>query len=318
LKAVENSKLILTAEEKGDIANANDNFKAFKNTEGGAATTIVTNDNYISAVGRKINGKVCCKLSTTLRCNGEEALVFLLDVTSRSLWSERDAVDIEDGAKNVVKEEGHTRTVNIVEEMTGFGGTHFNNSIVRKLVWEKRHKLTERTTRTMLKARRTTRTAMRTSRKSAFGKANNEFVVSGTPAEIEPSSMTISKKPSASMKFKRRRSSAANATKVDNGVLAVKIAQVGEEESTVEVLVVDLPSKTKQKGKQFYVEEKTASVSVKEKKEAERLLPTMYDYRSLSTMHRSFQRYVGERAKRASRSNIRRGNYAAYSIGHAL
>ena len=62
----------------------------------------------------------------------------MLDFTSRSLLSERDVVDDDDNNKEIVKEEGHSRTVRIVEEMTEAGGARFNNKIVRKLVWEKR------------------------------------------------------------------------------------------------------------------------------------------------------------------------------------
>ena len=60
----------------------------------------------------------------------------MLDVTSHSLSSERDVFDDDGEKKKIVKEKGHSRTVRIVEEMTGAGGARarFNNKIVRKLV----------------------------------------------------------------------------------------------------------------------------------------------------------------------------------------
>ena len=64
-------------------------MRLFENAEGDT-TKMTMSDEFIAVVGRKVEGRVCYNLSTTLRCNGKEALSFLLDVTSRSLLNERD------------------------------------------------------------------------------------------------------------------------------------------------------------------------------------------------------------------------------------
>jgi len=81
-----------TEEEQNEIQRARDQFKMFTNSEG-SKVTINTGDEFVSAVGGKMGGKIWCKLSTTVRCKGVEALAFVMDVTSRSLMSEHDVVD---------------------------------------------------------------------------------------------------------------------------------------------------------------------------------------------------------------------------------
>jgi len=140
MNELEIDKTLHTSEEKDDIQRARDKFRMFDNKEQ-ERVKLVTSDEFVTATGFLSEDKVWCELSTTLRCSGEEALSFLLDVTSRSLSSERDVVDDDDGDgnnKEIVKEEGHSRTVRIIEKMTGAGGVRFNNKIMRKLVWNKR------------------------------------------------------------------------------------------------------------------------------------------------------------------------------------
>ena len=55
----------------------------------GKRVTIETSNEFVTAVGRKVKGQFWCKLSTTVRCGGNEALAFLLDVKSRSLLTKR-------------------------------------------------------------------------------------------------------------------------------------------------------------------------------------------------------------------------------------
>ena len=99
----------------------------------------------------------------------------------------------------------------------------------------------------------------------------------------------------------RLRTRKALETKIDDGIIAVKIIQVSEKESTTEVLV-DTPKKYKKRkmvnastpyARKATAEEMgsniTLNISEKEKKKTKRSLPTLYDYRTLSSMHRCFQ-----------------------------
>jgi len=102
---------------------------------------------------------------------------------------------------------------------------------------------------------------------------------------------------------RRRSSGKALETKTDKSIIAVKIIQVGDEESTIEVLV-DTPKKHYKKRKMvrvnaWYARKATVeemgstngNILEVEKKETERVLPTLYDYRTLSSMQRCFQRW---------------------------
>ena len=117
-------------------------------SESGTAK-IETNNDFLTVIARRMEGKVWCKVSTTLRCGGDEALSFLLDVTSRSLLSSRDVNQTkhsnQDNAKAVLREKGHSHTVRIVEEMTEERGARYNNKIVRKWVWERKKRTSSMT-----------------------------------------------------------------------------------------------------------------------------------------------------------------------------
>ena len=76
-------------EDEGKIEGAKNIFRGFKKAVG-KRVTIETNNEFVTAVGRKVDGQFWCKLSTTVRCGGDEALAFLLDVKSRSLLTKRD------------------------------------------------------------------------------------------------------------------------------------------------------------------------------------------------------------------------------------
>ena len=100
----------------------------------------------------------------------------------------------------------------------------------------------------------------------------------------------------------RRSSGKALETKTDKSIVAVKVVQVDDEESTIEVLV-DTPKKHKTRKERSWIDggllrapiESTGStngtVSEMEKKETEWVFPTLYDYQTLSTMQRCFQRW---------------------------
>jgi len=124
-------------EERDTVKRAKDRFRAFDNAEG-EMVKMETNHEFITATGSMVEGKVWCKLSTTLRCGGEDALDIFLDVTSLSLSGH----DKGGCGKFVLEEEVHSRTVKIAEEMTGILGARFNKKIARKLVWESKTSFT--------------------------------------------------------------------------------------------------------------------------------------------------------------------------------
>ena len=130
---LEIDKTLHTSEEKDDVQQARDKFRMFHNSEG-EATKIATNDEFITAVVLMMEGKVWCKLSATLRCSGEETLSFLLDVTSRSLSSERDDIENDRNNKEIVKEVGHSRTVKIVEQFARVLHQHYSKRLSVLLV----------------------------------------------------------------------------------------------------------------------------------------------------------------------------------------
>ena len=74
---------------------------AFRNFERamGKRVMIETNNDFVSAVGRKVHGHVWYKLITFVRCDEQEALAFFLDVLSRSMLSE---IDVE-GEKAILE-----------------------------------------------------------------------------------------------------------------------------------------------------------------------------------------------------------------------
>ena len=76
-------------EDEGKIEGAKNIFRGFEKAVG-KRVTIETSNEFVTAVGRKVKGQFWCKLSTTVRCGGDEALAFLLDVKSRSLLTKRD------------------------------------------------------------------------------------------------------------------------------------------------------------------------------------------------------------------------------------
>jgi len=89
--------------EREEITRCRHRFKQFSKTRW-RRVPIETDSEFVSAVGQQLDaddaeegtggGEVWCKLSTTVRCDPEEALAFLLDVTSRALLTERDVEEV--------------------------------------------------------------------------------------------------------------------------------------------------------------------------------------------------------------------------------
>ena len=79
-----------TEDEDAEIARARRFFRKFERARKKKGKLIETDSEFIGAVGQVVDGSVWCKLSTTVRCGGVEALAFLLDVKSRSLLTKRE------------------------------------------------------------------------------------------------------------------------------------------------------------------------------------------------------------------------------------
>ena len=134
----EHSKVESDEIERGKLL-----FKQFRNSERGKAT-VKTDNELVSAVAVEFEGKAWCRLSTTVRCGGEEALAFLLSIDSRSLMSENDLelsevvtdegrLDHNDKKEN---DKGHTQVVSMLENKVLGGGTKVQNSINRRMTWK--------------------------------------------------------------------------------------------------------------------------------------------------------------------------------------
>jgi len=134
----EHSKVESDEIERGKLL-----FKRFWNSEQGKET-VKTDNELVNAVAVQFEGNAWCRLSTTVRCGGKEALAFLLSVDSRSLMSEHDLelsevvtdegrLDHNDKKEN---DKGHTQVVSMLENKVLGGGTKVQNSMDRRMTWK--------------------------------------------------------------------------------------------------------------------------------------------------------------------------------------
>jgi len=129
----EHSKVESDEIERGKLL-----FKQFRNSEQGKAT-VKTDNELVSAVAVEFGGKAWCRLSTTVRCGGKEALAFLLSVDSRSLVSEHDlklSEVVTDKGRLDENDKGHTQVVSMLESKVLSDGTKVQNSMNRRMTWK--------------------------------------------------------------------------------------------------------------------------------------------------------------------------------------
>ena len=134
----EHSKVESDEIERGKLL-----IKRFRNSEH-SKVTAKTDNELVSAVAVEFGGKAWCRLSTTVRCGGKEALAFLLSVDSRSLMSEHDlklsevVTDERRLADNDREEndKGHTQVVSMLESNMLSDGTKVYNSMNRRMTWK--------------------------------------------------------------------------------------------------------------------------------------------------------------------------------------
>lgn len=135
----EHSKVESDEIERGKLL-----FKQFRNSEQNKVT-VTTDNELVSAVAVQFGGKAWCKLGTTVRCGGKDALAFLLSVDSRSLISEHDlklseVIGDERRLNENDKREnnkGYTQVVSMLESKVLVDGTKVQNSINRRMTWKK-------------------------------------------------------------------------------------------------------------------------------------------------------------------------------------
>ena len=89
LRVIADEKREPKGEDLKNIEKAKQIFQDFERAAG-KRVTVETGSDFVRGVGQKVQGNLWCKLSTTVRCGGEEALAFLLDVESRSLLTKSD------------------------------------------------------------------------------------------------------------------------------------------------------------------------------------------------------------------------------------
>jgi len=119
-------------------------FKQFRNSER-SIVNVKTDNELVSAVAVQFEGNAWCRLSTTVRCGGKEALAFLLSVDSRSLMSDQDLklsevvtderrLDENDKEEN---DKGHTQVVSMLESKVLGDGTRVQNCMNKRTTWKK-------------------------------------------------------------------------------------------------------------------------------------------------------------------------------------
>jgi len=134
----EHSKVESDEIERGKLL-----FTQFRNFEQ-SKVTVKTDNELVSAVVVEFGGKAWCRLNTTVRCGGKEALAFLLSVDSRSLMSEHDLelsevvtenyrIDENDKEEN---DKGHTQVVSMLKSKVLGDGTEVKSSINRRMTWK--------------------------------------------------------------------------------------------------------------------------------------------------------------------------------------
>jgi len=229
--------------------------------------TVKTDNELVSAVAVQFEGKAWCRLSTTVRCGGGEALAFLLSVDSRSLVSEHDLklsevvtderrLDENDKREN---NKGHTQVVSMLESNVLSDGTKVCNSMNRRTTW-----------------------------KIVDGKW---CLYSSPTTVLEKKKQRI--KSMASFGLRRKEIP----TVYDESVAATKITQVSETECKIEMIFDPILKKRKSKNsigmyQDIGVHHSSAgSVQTKTKKELVDALPTNRDYRTLNRMQMKFQNW---------------------------
>jgi len=134
----EHSKVESDEIERGKLL-----FTQFRNFEQ-SKVTVKTDNELVSAVVVEFGGKAWCRLNTTVRCGGKEALAFLLSVDSRSLMSEHDLelsevvtenyrIDENDKEEN---DKGHTQVASMLKSKVLGDGTEVKSSINRRMTWK--------------------------------------------------------------------------------------------------------------------------------------------------------------------------------------
>ena len=259
----------LTEEEEKNIQYARDTFRLFKRNEGRKKITIDTPNEIIGAVGATVGDRTWVQLNATVRCSGLDALALLMDVESRCLLSKE---GISGGTK-VIDDEGHTRSVEVLESASTWGG--LNHLKLRSIIWK-----------------------IKEGNKDQKGWKGSRIIVSMAPRVTADVSKQAGERKQTSQREQPRRGTLFTswgrnkAEVLDKTACLVKIVQSRENECTVEMLVEVPEKKAKRKffSSQVGGEEGQRANTPFARKHVEGYLMESYDYRVLLTMHHVFLR----------------------------
>ena len=233
------------------IDGAKDKFRKFKHSLG-KKVVMETGDDFVSVVGRKVmKGKKFWCQLNTTVKCGEEEALAFLLDVKSRSLLTKRSDESE---KAIFEEEDHSRKVKIVEEMVGKSNSRYNLHIMRKMVWKRER---------------------------------SQFILSSTP--IRRTDMAAGKDPKT------------NLQQVEESTFsAVRIIQVNKNESTIEMLV-EAPAAPQKRGfrwngEKIHIEQlkprfRDIEVDQNEHKQAVKMIQGSYDFRTLSTMQRCFQRW---------------------------
>jgi len=271
----EHSKVESDETERGKLL-----FNQFRNSEQ-SKVTVKTNNELVNAAAIQFEGKMWCRLSTTVRCGGKEALAFLLSVDSRSLVSEHDLKLSEVVTENYRiaekdKEEndkGHTQVVSILQSKVLSDGTEVQNSMNRRMTWK------EVDGNLTLYSSPTTVLEERAPLSSLFGQRSQDFP---TFQDMSVVATKITQVSETECKVSERSDEAHNKFRqlhhLRNNQLFFRLARSAQ----IEMVFDPIPKKRNTSA---------GSVQTKTKKELEDALPTNRDYNTLNRMQIKFQNW---------------------------
>jgi len=268
----------LTGDEINDIKRFHSHLERFQEKKEIQQHVRTDLPGLITAVGCVVDTKAWCQLNASVQCSAEEALAFLLDISSRSLLSSSDV------AKEVISQQGHTREVKVVEENT-INNIRFINESRRRMVWTSVDDDYFCANFTWKRGKTISNTASKLRQKSgSFDGAledRNEILLfayahpgaddSTLGSTQRRQSRRQYRRQSLSRRLSRLTGETAGATlpkKQDRTVCCTRIVQRGGEEDVMVEMIICSPL--------------TSLIEI------ERDLPNLLDYRTLKTMLQSF------------------------------
>ena len=272
--------------ENDDIKRAKVLLRCFENSEGKKVTLKLKSRNRAEAAAVQFQGEFWSKVSATVRCSGDDALAFLLNVDSRSLMSEFDVSESEivdrkfwiDADKGMNNNKGghHTRVVSMLKTKVLWDGTKVRNNATRRVVWRKID--------------------------------SGNYIMFSSPTRLTTAATTAAT--TATKKTVRRRSSIfgdfwnklVDPEITDKSVVATRITQFSTNETTIELIFDPMPKsftlpsvlnseKNSRLGPTVTHRPSGLKVRTRKRREMEFALRTNNEYRTLDRMQIIFQKW---------------------------